>query len=149
MLAELCEEILLVLNTNSTLFPGWGIDIALDPMDLFEERKKNIWVVPVMLQYSLNESSTRGKKILSVWSQPIVTVCMSCSYTTFKVNDVATWQEAKTLLNLRETIDKLMFGTEFSQQITDVISEPPQEILQEQKWFLSITEFTFGGMKCV
>jgi hypothetical protein len=122
MLADLCEEILLVLTDNDNLFPGWGIDIALDPMDLFEEKKKNIWVVPVMLQYSLNESSTRGKNILNVWSQPIITVCMSCAYSTFKKKDVATWTEAKSLLNMRETIDKLMFGNQFTQQISDVIA---------------------------
>lgn len=158
MLADLAESIQTYLNAIPPEDTGWGggleiprytqARIALDPSTMFSDGTRGLWVSPVVTNYLLNDSSKRGVNIISVHKTAIISVILSIPFNTFKENDVGTWEEVKKVLDLRENIDSYILKHVWAQPLKEIVAEPPIEIELNQRWFLSITEFTFEGMAC-
>ncbi len=157
MLSTITEEIKTFLN-NTTIFTSGSsrwykklqADIAFDPSTLFSDSKSGLWVIPVYMQYSLEKGNKRGVNVLSVMKMPVISIAISLPFTSYKENDVAKWDEIRQILDMRETIDTRIAVHPWSIPLTQngINSEAPVEVHLDQRWFLSITEFTFEGLAC-
>jgi hypothetical protein len=160
MLASLANEIKEYLNAIPPGDTGWGggyeipeflsAELALDPATIFSSGKRGLWIVPVVTNYNLEQGNKRGIRVNSFTKLHVISVTISIPFNTFKENDVASWEEIEAILNLREAIDSYIVRNEWSLPLLNngVMAEPPIEIEMNQRWFLSMTEFTFEDLAC-
>lgn len=159
-LAHIAEQIATSLNTSppetwSDLSVGTlesdyvEAKIAFDPIQHTSQPVKGLWVIPVMVNYS-REASQGRRELVSLYKQPIISICLSIPITTPDTNgiDVGSWEEVKKVLNLREEIDMYVLRQNWGTTIDGITAEPAQEVELKHKWYLSITEIEFGLQSC-
>jgi hypothetical protein len=162
MLAELVENIATML----TALPpeDWGVlkvptDIqivkALDPDTIIKSMKSKIYVMPVVRSNSMERTLGRGKILQSVTKQLTVSVSLVVPFSTFQVNDVASWAEIKKILELREKLEDNSISlnlkdSNFNYEYTlvEIESEAPIEVELNQRNFLAATDFIYEVQRC-
>jgi len=122
---------------------------ALDPILSFEVQRRGLYVIPVMSLYDRSTSQGR-QKVVKLNKSPVIVICLSIPFLEVDPQgyDVASWENIKLLLNLREEIDEAIARYEWSTPIKTITVEQAQEIPMKQRWFLSITEFEFDSFTC-
>jgi len=155
VLGELAQDIVDYLNSlaDSTWTTTYKLPakLALDPSVLWSEKTKNLWVLPVVTSYATDagEVNRRGQKINQIAASVVIDVVISMPFTSFNILDVASPAEVKKVLLLRETVDLLIMRNTWGDwTLEPVESEPPQEIELNERWFLSVTEYTFNKFIC-
>lgn len=153
-LAALADLILTTIQsapeaTWSDIVPGTDVLLkkALDPSTELSGSDGKILVVPVVAEYDLEASNKRGD-IKQLCKKPRVAVVLSYPFDTTDSTglDVSSWAEVTKILNLREEIDEYVLNQIDSIELAD--TEPPQELLLDKRWFLSMTEFYFERLVC-
>lgn len=152
MISDIVELIAANLETNkNTLLGSYVstiiIDKALDPLDMFEKQESGLWVIPMTTERQMQASNKRGA-LKQVYKGQVIAVCLSLGFGTKTEKDVAPWTEVAAILDMRERIDDHICTTEWGLDILEVNSAPPHEVMQGQRWFLAVTEYTFGESSC-
>lgn len=155
-LAEQIENFINAIPNNDSHWSSGGFNIstfgiarvALDPMTIFEDSKPRLWIMPVVMDYSIAKGNKRGRTIHSILRSPLISIIISAPFCSFQKEDVAQWTEVKRILNFREDIDGFIIRDPWDYALEEVTAEPPQEIEMNQRWFLSITEFRFEETRC-
>lgn len=122
---------------------------VLDPVHMFEKEQKGLYIVPVVAQYS-RQASLGRQKIISLAKQPFIAICLSTRVQEpdFTGLDIASWEEVKKVLDLREEVDEYILKQDWGITIGEITTEPPQEIPLQRRWILSVTEIEFEGFRC-
>lgn len=124
---------------------------ALDPINAFEQEAPGLYVIPVGATYNRTKSQGRSG-IVSLAKTPSVIVLLAVPFNDKETDpegkDVASWDEVKRLINLREEIDEFLSLENWEVPIREINSEPNQELPMKQRWFVSITEFEFEANIC-
>lgn len=123
--------------------------LVFDPNYAMEADVQGLYVIPVVNDVSIDGSLGRGKKY-SLAMNPTLNVALCLPFKTVDANgfDVASEAEVKRVLTLREEIDVYLAGMNWGTPIIETTCSPAQEVRLKQSWFLAVTEFTFGDMKC-
>lgn len=152
MISTIVETIATNLETNkATLLGSYVssivIDKALDPTAMFEQQESGLWVIPMTTEYNMQSALKRGP-VKQFSKGQVVAVCLSIPFESKILKDVATWAEIKAILDMREGIDDHLCRASLGYNILEVNAAPPHEVMQNQKWFLAVTEYTFEEASC-
>ena len=148
-LADKAEAILALLQAVDS--EEWELEmtfrLSLDPITDMRSGIEGVFIVPVVNDYNLDES-TKRRNIISINSTPRVAVTFARPFASKDSAgiDVSTWEEVKKVINFREQVElKIMKGMA---NIRAVDSEPPLETTFDKRWFLAMTEFHFHAIQC-
>lgn len=168
LLANCCENIrtqLLALPPEKwgSIKPGTQseeqipIELGLDPDLIIKHTKRVIFIMPIVLGYSIQDSAAgRGRIKRSVLSTILVSSAILIPFRTFTIGDVCNWDEVRAVIKLRERLENNImaldlkdanFNIEYS--LLECEPEPAQEIELNQRNYLAVTDFTFQLNKCV
>lgn len=122
---------------------------AIDPIDFRETPHEGLFIIPVTMEYSRDESQGR-RTIVQLAKQPVVSIALCLKYCENSADgvDVSSWDEVKQFLNFREDIDEYILSQDLGVSIQSITAEPAQDILLDTKWYLSVTEIQFGAITC-
>ena len=144
-LAELVHDTIdaLVLPPGSLEL---DLHLALDPLANIESGVQGIFVVPIVVDYNVENSNKRGN-IKQLVKNPRIAVTIARPFAARDSVglDVSSWAEVTKILDLRELIDEAVA------KLPDVIgvdAEPPLETTYDKRWYLSVTEFYFDQVQC-
>ena len=155
---ELAEDVVDFLNSFtgwSDLSVGTGQDDfiqavpALDPVQAVDQQVSRVYVIPLMAEFSRDASQGR-QQIVKLSKSPTLLILLQAPLTHPSEDgiDVATWDNSKQLLNLREEIDQAIALHAWPIRIKEINSEPAQDLPLKQRWFVSITEIQFETFTC-
>ena len=167
MLAELAESIQLTLlnlppekwgtlkvaNDNPDKIP---IELCLDPDQIIHASKRVIFILPILLKPILKDSGARTRGRKQVLYELLIASVLIVPFSTFRKGDVAEWDEVKDVLNLRESLEANIMGTDFKNStfnlgysLLDCEPSEPVEIELNSRNFVANTDYTFEIAKCV
>jgi len=124
---------------------GFTVNKALDPSQVFESSTSGIWIIPVIVGYNLAQGLRRGE-IKTINKQIRISVAISTPFSTIQTGDISSWAEITTLLNFREAIDERIILS--TTKILEIEAMEAMDVMQGQRWFLSVTDFVYEGLSC-
>jgi hypothetical protein len=152
---ELAEEIETFLNTRPegfwtgmTIGPEADIQVSVvfDPTTLFEKEQKGIYVIPVVREYNIDSSQGR-RTVMTVNSNLTIVVCVYYPFSEDELDpnnkDVASWEAVKSIIDLREELERAIIKHTWGVRISNVEAEAAENIPMGKRAYFSPTMFTF------
>lgn len=157
-LSAIVDLIVTTLNTSPP--EKWtglkvGSDVmavpAIDPIDSFSSTKLQLYILPEMVQYDLDESARRENVKILAKAKYVSIVTVKKLVTEETTGDITTWAEGKQILDLKEEVDDFLVRYNWSSsglKVVDIESGPPDEVQLEGRRFLSLTQIGFEVIEC-
>lgn len=167
MLAELAENIKTLLvalppekwrgtlqPTNWYIVPGEKFPIVntLDPNEIINCKTKKIHIQPIKIEYGIGaEESTGGrnrKPLVHLTKRLIISSVIGTPFSTLAEGDVASWDEVKKILFLRERLEANIVGLDVGLTLTGVEPEDPVDIQMSERIYLCLTDYMYETVTC-
>lgn len=152
-LTELAEYIVEVLNNNlSEWKPTNQVVSARATLDWVGEIRQEglkVLIVPQLNQYQVSGSR---KVVRQFVKTPFITLLVGYTFPANQnTQDVASWEDVKTIIDTREAAEELILTHDFSPQgvaVQDPESEPVDELELGVRNFNAVTSFPFEDIRC-
>ena len=161
LLTAIAEALVTKLNSSPgrwTTITGVVAKPTLDWVTCLDRTSLQVLIVPEMVQYSLEQSQTlRGSKAgqtHQVETIKFITLMVGKSFTELPTDDdVTVWEEAKSLLDIRERVTQFIIANPISIsgrtiKLADIEEIPVDELELDNRNFVAVTQFGYEVGQC-